>query len=173
MAGVAGRWDVKSGDGGSIAVWVEGEGLPLVLVHGLVSDHTVFAPLVASCETNSPSSPWTAVASVPVGTIPGTPRSASSATLRWSWMQLRRGLGSRWCLVPARRHRPHDRPRGSHRTGMGLAVRTLRRHRRPHPAHHRIRDPARACRGHVPDRRSNPRRARPRPRRPRPRRPCV
>ena len=27
-------WDVKSGDGGSIAVWVEGEGAPLVLVHG-------------------------------------------------------------------------------------------------------------------------------------------
>jgi pimeloyl-ACP methyl ester carboxylesterase len=46
MGGVAERWDVKSGDGGSIAVWVEGEGPPLVLVHGSVSDHTVFAPLV-------------------------------------------------------------------------------------------------------------------------------
>ena len=46
MAGVAERWDVKSGDGGSIAVWVEGDGPPLVLVHGSVSDHTVFAPLV-------------------------------------------------------------------------------------------------------------------------------
>jgi hypothetical protein len=31
---VAEWWDVKSGDGGSIAVWVEGEGAPLVLVHG-------------------------------------------------------------------------------------------------------------------------------------------
>ena len=40
------RWDVPSGDGGSIAVWVEGEGSPLVLVHGSVSDHTVFAPLM-------------------------------------------------------------------------------------------------------------------------------
>jgi pimeloyl-ACP methyl ester carboxylesterase len=43
---VAERWDVKSGHGGSIAVWVEGEGPPLVLVHGSVSDHTVYAPLV-------------------------------------------------------------------------------------------------------------------------------
>jgi pimeloyl-ACP methyl ester carboxylesterase len=46
MGGVAELWDVKSGDGGSIAVWVEGEEPPLVLVHGSVSDHTVFAPLV-------------------------------------------------------------------------------------------------------------------------------
>jgi pimeloyl-ACP methyl ester carboxylesterase len=46
MGDVAERWDVKSGDGGSIAVWVEGEGPPLVLVHGSVSDHTVYAPLV-------------------------------------------------------------------------------------------------------------------------------
>ena len=45
MGGVAERWDVKSGDGGLIAVWVEGEGPPLVLVHGSVSDHTGFAPL--------------------------------------------------------------------------------------------------------------------------------
>ena len=43
---MAERWDVKSGDGGSIAVWVEGEGSPFVLVHGSVSDHTVYAPLV-------------------------------------------------------------------------------------------------------------------------------
>ena len=43
---MAERWNVKSGDGGSIAIWVEGEGPPLVLVHGSVSDHNVFAPLV-------------------------------------------------------------------------------------------------------------------------------
>jgi pimeloyl-ACP methyl ester carboxylesterase len=43
---VADRWDVKSGGGGSIAVWVEGTGPPLVVVHGSVSDHSVFAPLV-------------------------------------------------------------------------------------------------------------------------------
>jgi len=43
---MAERWDIESGDGGSIAVWVEGDGPPLVLVHGSVSDHTVYAPLV-------------------------------------------------------------------------------------------------------------------------------
>ena len=43
---MAERWNVKSGDGGSIAVWVEGAGPPLALVHGSVSDHNVFAPLV-------------------------------------------------------------------------------------------------------------------------------
>ena len=31
MDGVAQRSEVKSGDGGSIAVWVEGDGPPLVL----------------------------------------------------------------------------------------------------------------------------------------------
>ena len=46
MGGVAERWDVETGDGGSIAVWVEGAGPPLVLVHGSVSDHTGYAPLV-------------------------------------------------------------------------------------------------------------------------------
>jgi pimeloyl-ACP methyl ester carboxylesterase len=46
MGGMAERWDVTSGDGESIAVWVDGEGPPLVLVHGSVSDHNVFAPLV-------------------------------------------------------------------------------------------------------------------------------
>jgi pimeloyl-ACP methyl ester carboxylesterase len=46
MGYVAERWDVEVGDGGSLAVWVEGNGPPLVLVHGSVSDHTVLAPLV-------------------------------------------------------------------------------------------------------------------------------
>jgi pimeloyl-ACP methyl ester carboxylesterase len=40
------RWNVRSGDGGSIAIWVDGDGAPLVLVHGSMSDHTAFAPLV-------------------------------------------------------------------------------------------------------------------------------
>jgi pimeloyl-ACP methyl ester carboxylesterase len=44
-------------------------------------------------------------------------------------------------LVPARRRRPHGRPRGSHLRGLGLAVRTLRRRRRFYPAPHRVRDP--------------------------------
>jgi pimeloyl-ACP methyl ester carboxylesterase len=43
---MAERWDVKLGDGGSVAVWVEGEGPPFVLVHGSVSNHNVYAPLV-------------------------------------------------------------------------------------------------------------------------------
>jgi pimeloyl-ACP methyl ester carboxylesterase len=40
------RWDVKASDGGAIAVWVDGHGPPLVLVHGAIGDHTGFAPLI-------------------------------------------------------------------------------------------------------------------------------
>jgi pimeloyl-ACP methyl ester carboxylesterase len=40
------RWNVKTCDGGAIAVWIEGDGPPLVLVHGSISDHTAFDPLV-------------------------------------------------------------------------------------------------------------------------------
>lgn len=41
------RFDVQSRDGTSLAVWVEGDGPPLVLVHGSVADHTTLAPFVA------------------------------------------------------------------------------------------------------------------------------
>jgi pimeloyl-ACP methyl ester carboxylesterase len=41
------RWDVKTSDGGAIAVWIEGDGPPLVLVHGSISNHTAFAPLIS------------------------------------------------------------------------------------------------------------------------------
>ena len=44
---MAERWDVRTSDGGTIAVWIEGDGPPLVLVHGSISDHTAFDPLVA------------------------------------------------------------------------------------------------------------------------------
>jgi 3-oxoadipate enol-lactonase len=40
------RFDVRSVDGTSLAVWVEGSGPPLVLVHGSIADHTTFDPFV-------------------------------------------------------------------------------------------------------------------------------
>jgi pimeloyl-ACP methyl ester carboxylesterase len=43
----ADRLDVRSADGTPLAVWVEGEGPPLVLVHGSMCDHTASDPLVA------------------------------------------------------------------------------------------------------------------------------
>jgi pimeloyl-ACP methyl ester carboxylesterase len=42
-----GRFDVSSADGTSIAVWVEGAGPALVMVHGSIADHTTFEPFVA------------------------------------------------------------------------------------------------------------------------------
>jgi hypothetical protein len=44
------RWNVKTSDGGAIAVWIEGDGPPLVLVHGSISDHAAFDPLVGPLE---------------------------------------------------------------------------------------------------------------------------
>lgn len=41
------RFDVRSPDATSIAVWIAGDGPPLVLVHGSLCDHTRFDPLVA------------------------------------------------------------------------------------------------------------------------------
>jgi hypothetical protein len=35
----AGRFDVRSADGTSLAVWVEGSGPALVMVHGSIADH--------------------------------------------------------------------------------------------------------------------------------------
>jgi pimeloyl-ACP methyl ester carboxylesterase len=40
------RFDVRSADGTSLAVWVEGEGPPLVMVHGSLQDHTASGALV-------------------------------------------------------------------------------------------------------------------------------
>ena len=40
------RFDVSSADGTGLAVWVDGEGPALVLVHGSPSEHTTFDPLV-------------------------------------------------------------------------------------------------------------------------------
>jgi 3-oxoadipate enol-lactonase len=40
------RIDVRSTDGTPLAVWIEGSGPPLVLVHGSIADHTTFEPFV-------------------------------------------------------------------------------------------------------------------------------
>ena len=42
------RFDVCSADGTSIAVWVDGEGPALVMVHGSIADHTTLDPFVAA-----------------------------------------------------------------------------------------------------------------------------
>lgn len=44
---MAERWSVETSDGGTIAVWIDGDGQPLILVHGSISDHAAFDPLVA------------------------------------------------------------------------------------------------------------------------------
>jgi pimeloyl-ACP methyl ester carboxylesterase len=41
------RFDVRSADGTPLAVWADGEGPALVLVHGSMCDHSAFDPLVA------------------------------------------------------------------------------------------------------------------------------
>ncbi|MEW6153862.1 MAG: alpha/beta hydrolase [Actinomycetota bacterium] len=45
---VADRFHVRSADGTAIAVWAEGSGPPLVLVHGALNDHTSDARFVAA-----------------------------------------------------------------------------------------------------------------------------
>ncbi|WP_051217975.1 alpha/beta fold hydrolase [Nocardioides insulae] len=47
-----GRFDVRAPDGVSLAVWVEGDGPPMVLVHGSIQDHTVSAALVAELSSD-------------------------------------------------------------------------------------------------------------------------
>lgn len=41
------RFDVQSADGTSLAVWANGEGSPLVVVHGALNDHTTDGPFLA------------------------------------------------------------------------------------------------------------------------------
>jgi hypothetical protein len=53
----SGRFDVCSADGTSIAVWVDGEGPALVLVHGSIADHTTFEPFVAVLREELATSP--------------------------------------------------------------------------------------------------------------------
>ena len=42
----ASRFDVTSPDGTALAVWVDGDGPALVMVHGSIADHTTFDPFV-------------------------------------------------------------------------------------------------------------------------------
>jgi pimeloyl-ACP methyl ester carboxylesterase len=41
-------FEVRSADGTSLAVWVDGRGPSLVMVHGSIADHTTFEPFVAA-----------------------------------------------------------------------------------------------------------------------------
>ena len=52
VAGEAGSFDVQSTDGTTIKVWMQGEGPPIVLVHGSLRDHTMFEPLVAQLHSS-------------------------------------------------------------------------------------------------------------------------
>src|SRR4051812_15765153 len=49
------RWDVETSDSGAIAVWVDGNGPPLVLVHGAISNHTGSAPLIGELRGEAPT----------------------------------------------------------------------------------------------------------------------
>lgn len=46
------RIEIRSPDGTPLAVWVDGEGPALVMVHGAPTDHTTFDPLVAELRSD-------------------------------------------------------------------------------------------------------------------------
>ncbi len=48
------RFDVRSADGTSLAVLVDGHGPPLVMVHGSLSDHTTSGHLVDALWSDTP-----------------------------------------------------------------------------------------------------------------------
>jgi len=52
MSAAVARFDVRSDDGIPIAVWVEGDGPALVMVHGSLQDHTVSHALVGELQAH-------------------------------------------------------------------------------------------------------------------------
>lgn len=46
------RFDLRSADRTSLAVWVDGEGPPIVCLHGSIADHTTLAPLIDELSTD-------------------------------------------------------------------------------------------------------------------------
>ena len=50
--GHASRFDVRSSDGTPLAVWIDGSGPALVMVHGSIADHTTFDPFVEVLRDN-------------------------------------------------------------------------------------------------------------------------
>jgi pimeloyl-ACP methyl ester carboxylesterase len=50
--GDANRFHVRSSDGTPLAVWIEGSGPALVMVHGSIADHTTFDPFIEVLRDN-------------------------------------------------------------------------------------------------------------------------
>jgi pimeloyl-ACP methyl ester carboxylesterase len=95
-AAVGTRFEVRSADGTSLAVWVEGQGPPLVLVHGSMCDHTAFDPLVAELREDMTTFAMDAAGSGRAATRPATRSSGSSRTSPPWWRRWRPGPAGRW-----------------------------------------------------------------------------
>ena len=119
------RFDVRSADGTSLAVWVEGSGPPLVLVHGSIADHTTFDPFVDVLRRD-----WTTY-------VDGPP---------WLRRQRRRRRLLDRARLRGRRRRRRRGRRPHRRTGRAVGSLLWRqlRHGRRRP--HRQRPPPRALR---------------------------
>jgi pimeloyl-ACP methyl ester carboxylesterase len=50
--GAGSRFGDRSNDGTPVAVWIEGSGPILVMVHGSIADHTTFDPFVEVLRNN-------------------------------------------------------------------------------------------------------------------------
>ena len=92
-AGDAGSFDVQSTDGTTIKVWVQGEGPPIVLVHGSLRDHTIFEPLIAHLQSSMTTYAIDRRGFGASGDREDTPSSKSSETSRSSSTPSRRARG--------------------------------------------------------------------------------